>query len=374
MGHGMSHDLPHHGPDDSPRPSQVIGLPPVEPPSGAFLMQLFVTPLVIVSLIVGIWFLVAWIAARDTVPATLVDDIERLNHRSWQKALTLANALRDPKRTDLRRDKVLAQRLATLLQDQLRKDQPSQEQLWLQVYLCRALGEFELPITAPTLVQAVNQATSGEQAAVRRAAIQALGMLASHLKSGALSQEGDVLLALTNATQPPQDSPQRQGDEAREAIRLRTTATYVLGLIGGEAATHRLLELQNDAQPEVRQNAAVGLARLGHEACVPPLLDMLAWRDAPHGQSTMTGSPIAVDHSPGTAVHAIETGTGDARWERELAVSGALRAVALLATRHPDFDVEPFVQPVDTLVADTDISPSLHQEAVDTQNLLQRRS
>ena len=90
-------------------------LPPVQPPDARFLMQLFVTPLIIVAVIVGVFFLVSWMASPEQQPTALVDGIERLDHRSWQQALTLANRCVTTDSSEIRRDSQLAARLAGVL-------------------------------------------------------------------------------------------------------------------------------------------------------------------------------------------------------------------------------------------------------------------
>ena len=129
-------------------------LPPVEPPAATFIMQLFFIPLIIVSVIVGIWMLFSWISNLGTQPTELVNDIEHLNHASWQKALTLANTLRDPRHEHLREDPALAGRISTLLDQKIQSEQYDRDNLWLQIYLCRVLGEFNIDTGLPSLINA----------------------------------------------------------------------------------------------------------------------------------------------------------------------------------------------------------------------------
>src|SRR5688572_9788255 len=71
-------------------------LPPVEPPNARFLIQLFLIPLIIVMIIVAVWLMFSWLAHLGSDPKTLITDLKRLNQSSWQKAMTLADLLRNP--------------------------------------------------------------------------------------------------------------------------------------------------------------------------------------------------------------------------------------------------------------------------------------
>src|SRR5881227_2641605 len=91
-------------------------LPPVSPPTATFILQLFLIPLLIVTIVVLLWLLFGWIAHMGHENAgDLVRGIERGDTGSGQLAFELAGLLRssDPKYDALRRDSALAGRLAT---------------------------------------------------------------------------------------------------------------------------------------------------------------------------------------------------------------------------------------------------------------------
>ena len=106
-------------PGSGPPVQEQPVLPPVEPPTGAFLVQLFFVPMVIVSVIVSIWMAFSWLAQRGETPQELVGDLERLNKGAWQRAYRLVEELRQPQNEELRKDEVLAQQLAGILERQL---------------------------------------------------------------------------------------------------------------------------------------------------------------------------------------------------------------------------------------------------------------
>src|SRR5688572_2382537 len=72
-------------------------LPPVEAPTATFILQLFLIPLLIVSIVVLLWLLFSWIAhmGRDNA-AELARAVERGDKSSWQRAYELADLLRSP--------------------------------------------------------------------------------------------------------------------------------------------------------------------------------------------------------------------------------------------------------------------------------------
>src|SRR5580693_10665223 len=79
-------DIPHDG--DQPV------LPPLEPPSAGFIMQLFVIPALIVLAVVVVWAFFGKIAASEEDWRVLVEDIRNTNeHRRWRGADGLATLL-----------------------------------------------------------------------------------------------------------------------------------------------------------------------------------------------------------------------------------------------------------------------------------------
>src|SRR5687768_12143051 len=78
-------------PADAPLPEH---LPPVEPPSAAFIVQLFLVPALIVAAVIGLYLLFGKLAAGDTDWRQLVSDIKSDNPNvRWRAALNLAEGL-----------------------------------------------------------------------------------------------------------------------------------------------------------------------------------------------------------------------------------------------------------------------------------------
>jgi HEAT repeat protein len=306
-------------------------------------MQLFVIPLVVVSTIVGIWLLFHWIAQRDMRPAELAEDIERLNHASWQKALTLANQLRDDDNHQLRQDAELCQRLADQLLSRIKEGGTDQERVWLRIYLCRALGDFELYDGLPALLVAARHQASSEDLEVRRAALQAIGILVN--RNGRPAGHDDLLPAVVEAAAATGQAP----EETLRYDRLRSTAAFVLGLLPDDVATSQLALLLSDSSQDVRYNAAVGLARHGDQRAVPWLIQML------EGQ-------VSAETPENKDLTAQEITQWQAT-KQQLVITNALRATSRFVAQQPALDLGELQAAVKKVAEDDLLDPNISQEA-----------
>lgn len=293
--------------DTSSRPASPDALPPVEPPSAAFLVQLFLVPAIIVSIIVFVWLAFHWLAQLGNDPEGYVKTLRRDSEGRWQAALNLANDLRGPGGAALKENVQLASELGLILDDEVSSGRlagagnAAEQSRTLCTYLCRALGEFAVPEAAPPLVAR----TSADDPQVARAALEALAVLADNLShAGGFTDPGAVEQAVIAASRS--DDP-----------LVRSRAAYALGVVGGAGARERLRELCGEAAEDVRSNAALGLARLGDLSAYETLGEMLAQPD-----------PEAV---PGDDLAQAR------RYKRALVVVNALKGVGLLVdgTREP---------------------------------------
>ena len=244
-------------PDDS--------LPPVEPPSAAFLVQLFLVPGVIVAIIVCVWLAFHWLAHLGNDPQAYVRTLRRANEGRWQAALNLANDLRGPNGSGLKADVKLASELGSILDDEVGSGRTGEQSETLRLYLCRALGEFTVPEAAPALVRRVN---ANDDDLTTQAAIEAIAVLATNLQIAGRSFENrdDVVAAVLAATTSANS-------------RVRDACGFTLGVLGGERSIDGLLRLVGDPSADVRSNAALGLARLGQPDAYDTLSEMLALED-----------------------------------------------------------------------------------------------
>ena len=283
-------------------------LPPVEPPSAGFLVQLFLVPGLIVAIIVGVWLTFHWLAHLGQDPQAYVRTLRRDNEGRWQAALNLANDLRGPGGGALKADPTLAVELGRILTDESKSGRTGEQSQMLRVYLCRALGEFTISEALPPLLERAKDTTQPE---VARAAIEAIAVLATNLSAAGADPSGpDVAEAVVAAS--------RSGD-----VGLRSAAAFTLGVIaqkGAGPAADRLHSLLADVHNDVRYNTALALARLGDDDCLDTLEEMLSLPD-----------------EPAPAPEARDDAAQSKRYKRALVVLNALRGLALLvdATHAP---------------------------------------
>jgi len=253
----QSHDTRQSlGPDDA--------LPPVEPPSAGFILQLFIIPAVIVLIIVVLWLMFSWLAHMGDNPNKYIEALRRNNPARWQAASSLADALRRPGNERLKNDSVQARALASLLSEEIDagEDRGTANDIKLRAFLARALGEFNVPDVLPTLLKAAKTQRYENELMVRRAAIEAIAVLASNVGPARLRDKQGLVEALIDLSQD-------------EQATIRSATAYTLGVVGGAEAAGRLEHMLDDAQPSVRYNAATGLARQGDLQATAVLIEML---------------------------------------------------------------------------------------------------
>jgi hypothetical protein len=235
-------------------------------------MQLFFVPMIIVSIIVGVWLMFGWLAQSGTNPEQLASNLKRLNKGSWQDAHGLSNMLFDPQEEELRHDTKLADSLAetltVLLED--KNLAASEEHVKLATWLCRALGAFEIDNGLDVLLAA----TKNENFEIRREAIKGISTLAGNLETDIKTSRADIVEIITSPAMERAEGSVRE--ELMRFGEIRSTSAYALGLIGGDEAMKTLSLMLSDAYPEARYNAATGLARNGDLRAVPRLSEMLS--------------------------------------------------------------------------------------------------
>ncbi|MBM4000915.1 MAG: HEAT repeat domain-containing protein [Planctomycetes bacterium] len=319
-------------------------LPPVEAPTVRFLLQLFFVPLVIVVVIVVIWSGFSWVVQSTSDPADLVREIRALNDASWQKAYTLGDMLRNPEFHALREDRALASELARVLEQEVSAGQFDEQRVQLRVYLCRALGEFRIVEGAGALVAAARADRDPSELVVRRCAMEGLAVLAANIGAERLRDAPGVLDAVMEV------SRERSSDDtAAERDALRATAAFLLGVLGGDPALHRLARLMDDAHANTRYNAATGLARHGDPRCERVLLEMLDPTNA-----------SAVEHEP----------TEETKERKRSDVLGAaISAAARYAQAAPNADLSRLREAVARLRAD-DLPKNIRNQALEADRFL----
>lgn len=339
----MSQSVPGSQPSQG-KPSDPLAaadaLPPVEPPSAGFILQLFVVPGLIVVIIVMVWLMLNWLAHMGSDPQSYVKALERNNEARWQAAVNLANALRSDK-GPLKNDSKLASQLAGILDREIAAGSLKEGSITLRDFLCRALGEFNVPDGLPVLLKAASTQRGPEEATVRRASLAAIALLAENVqKSGgtlANEQLDTTLLAAAGDSDP----------------LVREVAAYAMGSVGTPELDVKLRSMLKDSYANARYNAATGLARRGDAAVVPVLVEML-------DPEEMAGVEIEKDE--------------DARdSKRAVIVINALRSTGQLAKANPAADLAPLVAAIEKLLT-ANLQSQIRVQAADVLKQLQQRT
>lgn len=302
-------------------------MPPVEPPTAGFILQLFFIPLMIVGIIVLIWLLFSWLAHMGTDPHQYVKDLQTPGKANWQAASSLAEELKSRQNVALKRDPKLAADLSEALAAQIKAGHTDNDAIRLQMFLCRALGEFEVPDVLPVLLVAAKTERDPAEMDVRRSALEAIAVLANHVGPDVVLENDQTLPTLVLAAGERGDSIEE--DEKRSQLRER--AAFALGVIGGTEALQLLDTMQSDAVANVRYNAATGLARHGDERAERVLLQMLD----PTSENVIAG----------------EKQDSGKVWKRASVIMNGLASVEQLAERNPNADLGPLLAAIEKLTS-----------------------
>jgi hypothetical protein len=297
-------------PTSPPGLSPDDALPPVEPPSAGFIVQLFVVPGVIVLVVVLIWVLFNWLAQKGNDRDAFVRALQRNNEARWQAAFNLANALRAERGASeptLVTDRELARQLAGILKTELASGSTEENSLALRIYLCRALGEFKVADGLATLVEAAAKRDERE-ADVRRAALEGIAVLAANVGGDDRAFTDNRRLEETLLAAAADDDP-----------RTRGVAAVAMGVIGTPAMMDKLRFMVADGNPNVRYNAAARLAQRGDAAGLGVLLEMLDPEET---------AGIDIEEKPELRPY-----------KRAMITVNALRAAGQLADKNPDADL-----------------------------------
>jgi hypothetical protein len=184
------------------------GLPPVTPPSGRHIVQLFLIPGLIVAGAVTILLGFSWLAGGSRSPEQILKNIDNANPEiRWRAASDLAQVLKrdDKLAADAAFGLRLVERMVKALEELDRAEKSvleipndiahkrervqGQESLVTQrnyvVYLAASLGNFSVPVGAPILCDVAKNGRGGDQklrAHVRRQAVWALANMGESRK------------------------------------------------------------------------------------------------------------------------------------------------------------------------------------------------
>jgi len=239
---------PGHPGDRSPEPPlrplgefvDEAGAAAAEAPKKSQLIQLFVFPMLIAAVGVGIFFLFWYLThERRTFDEYLVALRSKSETQRYQAAYDLAEQLQREGPEFVGPDG--AQKLADLFAAASGEPQ-------LRQFLAAALARIADPVAVPALVEGLKD----EALEVKLLSAAALGKVGD---AGAV----DALVAATE-------------DESHE---VRASAAASLGAIRSARAVPALKGLLSDRDPIVRAQAAVSLAYLGDASGVPTLVESI---------------------------------------------------------------------------------------------------
>lgn len=250
----------------------ALDLPPVDPPSAKFIVQLFLIPLgIVIALVAGLMLVYMFfgrIATGGRDASEYVHVIRSGNeNRRWRAAYELASLIHNDSR--LSHDPALLGELTDLLEQQL--ERPDSKKAELPRYLALTLGVFQTlktesasgrkPDPIATLVKALDPSQAAE---VRAAAAISLSRLADQFPTELA--ESSAPRALIDASKA--DDPE-----------VRQRAAYALGYFTTPESQDALRLRVRDPDRTVRFNAAAALARKGDLAAKPAVREMLSTRD-----------------------------------------------------------------------------------------------
>ncbi|GDY10289.1 MAG: HEAT repeat domain-containing protein [Planctomycetota bacterium] len=253
--------------DNAELPAAAEFLPPVEPPSAKFIVQLFVVPGLIVAAIVGVWLLFGKLASAEQDWQALVADMKSSNeHRRGRGAMGLAQALavdqnRKSEGPRLTTNPQVAQELSALLSDTLKSSSNEPVVIDQQAFLTRTLGLLDVPESVlPVLREAMKDTHDRE---VRKNAVAAVATIAHRANErGVPLTDASTLEELANVS--------RDQDPL-----LRSLAALTLGFFPLDLTDQALTVLLADADANTRANAAVAFTRHKSLKAVPVLRDVL---------------------------------------------------------------------------------------------------
>ncbi len=287
-------------------------MPPVEPPTAGFFIQLFVTPAIIVAAVVLVWFLIESMARRgEQNPDEIVAALRSSSQARFQRAKDLADMLRLPERyPELKTNRELASKLADYMNDLVREGDPSDSEVAMRFIVARALGDFNVSEGVPALVDA---ALHDQERDVRR---QAINAIAVHAESTAdLHQPGqsDALIAALLEL----------ADDEDELIRSESAFALGAALRFGRdpRVVAKLEELADDPYTDARFNATAWLARLGSPRAAAGIAEML---DPEAIETSVSGEKAMSEAVSEQAVAATQA------FKRKVLVTNALAAAGVL--------------------------------------------
>jgi HEAT repeat protein len=210
----------------------------------ALAVQFFVIPLTVVGVTVLVYFGFRSLLTDERKPQDYIAELRTGGtNRRWPAAYELSRQMADPK---VRGDQAVALALVKAFEESKYDDDPR-----VRRYLAFAIGRLDPPLP-PQAVADLLKSLDDPYSEVRLSAIWALG------------SAGDASVL-------PMLQPLYESSDAG----IRKMVVYALGALPGEAQFVTLRAALQDAEPDVRWNAAIALARHGNGEGAGVLRQML---------------------------------------------------------------------------------------------------
>lgn len=259
--------LDHSESAERPTLPADVSLPPVEPPSARFIVQLFVAPALIVAAVIGVYLLFGKLASTEADWREHASDLRSSNPQvRWRGAYGLAqlleaDAVRIHKGPALADDPELSHDLAATLSQELDRKESGEDHDRLLDYLIKASAWLNSPdAVIPPLRKAIDPR---QEEWLRQQGLNAIAMVAGRAREkGKPIDDPSLVDQLIGITVEPTNV-------------LRNLAAFDLGLVESEAATARLESLLNHADRFTQLQAAIGMTRRGSLDGLPVFEDIL---------------------------------------------------------------------------------------------------
>lgn len=273
--------------ESTPSSPAPPGLPPVTPPSGRFIAQLFLVPGMIVLVAVLIILGINYLFIGGYTPEYFLSKLDSDNADiRWRGASDLAQHIKRPESKRLKADAVFALELADRLRqaldelDQLEKSlaakiaklpQAEQDKEWRRLtphkkrdyveYLAAALGDFYVPVGVPLLCEIIVRESAPDPLSNtmrRRRAIWALSNLGAHVqaftKELSVEQQAKALQQLHDELAGPQSERRAY---ARTAMHYLDNSKVAADDPGLALVDHALAECAKSPDRYLREHVAM---------------------------------------------------------------------------------------------------------------------
>ncbi|MEK6261540.1 MAG: HEAT repeat domain-containing protein [Planctomycetota bacterium] len=281
------------------RPELSDDLPPVQPPSAGFIVQLFVVPGLIVLAVVAVWALFGRIAAGEQDWRKLVQELQSPNTHIRNRAMYgLAQVLDQDRRQGeqgqhLSSNSEIAQGLSDQLAKELKSGSSSKDGVAIQQYLTRAMGLLDPP--DDTRKEPNSTQNDKPQSSAAAAVATALKLALEPTRDIEIRKSAAASIAFIAGRALERGQPLEAPGLVQALIEvstdqqtvMRQAAAFALGLFRSPEASQQLQVLLGNDDGMTRINAAIALSRSGSTDGLAVFKQALTAKapDTPDGQS-----------------------------------------------------------------------------------------